>query len=606
VRISIGARIKASCVAAVFILTAGSSSTFQAADHSRHKASTQSGKQSPKVRVERNVVRVRVVVRDASGRAVPGLTKDDFRLFDNGAQQVIGNFVVETARGPATLTPATKASKLPGARPRVRTTPASRFVALFFDDFYLTNQEATWMRLAGAHFLDTPLKPGVRVGIFTSSGEDEVGFSSDRAKLRAAVLGLQPRGFIAKSLDSCPPLDDYEAYLISESEQKTALAIATAEVVDCRCGGVALTCPNAQRVAKMAARGVWEAQKDQLRFSLQGLNRLVRQLSVMPGRRNILLVSPGFISTTQWPQINDIVDRAVRAGVVINALDPRGAWTVTPGKNATAAGLHLSPQLQGQNAMVTPSGSATATGLPMSTQLEGQKVMMTTASVYADRGVLEELAHGTGGIFFHDNNDFKRGFREGAGQPEVSYLLAFSPRDLRRNGKYHKLRVTLANGVRKRGWTLQARKGYFAPGAATSAEEVRRAIQDAVFSQSSMAGLPIQVETRLVQSSAIESKLTVITHLDAHALHFVVEGGRNVDTVKFVSVVFDDSGDYVDGTVRTVQFHLLEPSLKQILAQGLAVPMTFTLAPGNYLVRVVVRDANGTLAVGNRMVHVTF
>jgi hypothetical protein len=47
------------------------------------------------VRAQRNEVLVRVVVRDANGNAVGGLTKDDFRLSDNGKPQSVTVFTVE-------------------------------------------------------------------------------------------------------------------------------------------------------------------------------------------------------------------------------------------------------------------------------------------------------------------------------------------------------------------------------------------------------------------------------------------------------------------------------------------------------------------------------
>ena len=41
--------------------------------------------------------------------------------------------------------------------------------------------------------------------------------------------------------------------------------------------------------------------------------------------------------------------------------------------------------------------------------------------------VLEELADGTGGAYFHNNNDLKGGFQRLASAPTYSYLLGFSP-----------------------------------------------------------------------------------------------------------------------------------------------------------------------------------
>jgi VWFA-related protein len=80
----------------------------------------------------------------------------------------------------------------------------------------------------------------------------------------------------------------------------------------------------------------------------------------------------------------------------------------------------------------------------------------------AQSDVMAELAYGTGGTFFHNNNDVNEGFRRTADAPEYMYVLGFSPQKL--DGKFHKLKVTLsAEGKSVAGkLTVQARQGYYA------------------------------------------------------------------------------------------------------------------------------------------------
>ena len=55
-----------------------------------------------KLQVQRNMVLVRVIVRDSNSRPVAHLQKEDFRLFDNGKAQEIDQFAVESSsRTPA-------------------------------------------------------------------------------------------------------------------------------------------------------------------------------------------------------------------------------------------------------------------------------------------------------------------------------------------------------------------------------------------------------------------------------------------------------------------------------------------------------------------------
>jgi VWFA-related protein len=70
------------------------------------------------------------------------------------------------------------------------------------------------------------------------------------------------------------------------------------------------------------------------------------------------------------------------------------------------------------------------------------------------------MADATGGTFFHNNNDFKRGFDRLAETPESSYLLAFSTTEQELDGRFHTLSITLSGKNGK--LAVQARKGYYA------------------------------------------------------------------------------------------------------------------------------------------------
>ena len=61
---------------------------------------TASNLPATRLKVTSNLVVVRVVVRDAQGKPVKGLRKEDFKLFDSGKEQPIAQFEVEDAFEP--------------------------------------------------------------------------------------------------------------------------------------------------------------------------------------------------------------------------------------------------------------------------------------------------------------------------------------------------------------------------------------------------------------------------------------------------------------------------------------------------------------------------
>jgi VWFA-related protein len=78
----------------------------------------------------------------------------------------------------------------------------------------------------------------------------------------------------------------------------------------------------------------------------------------------------------------------------------------------------------------------------------------------AETNVLAELAYGTGGTLFENNNDLAEGFRQVAGAPEYLYLIGFTPEKLKLDGSIHALKVELKNqpGLK----VASARRGYCA------------------------------------------------------------------------------------------------------------------------------------------------
>jgi hypothetical protein len=209
----------------------------------------------------------------------------------------------------------------------------------------------------------------------------------------------------------------------------------------------------------------------------------------------------------------------------------------------------------------------------------------------ANKDVMAELADGTGGKFFKNDNGLKEGLDQLAAPPEYTYVLGFAPQNLKYDGTYHGLKVTLAN---PKGLELQARRGYWAPNhAEDAAEQAANEIRDAVFSLDELRDIPADVTTEFLKLSDTAAELTVDAHLDLNGLKFRTAGDRSEDTLTVVTGVFDQDGHYVSGIQRVIDMRLREPTLAKLLNSGMAVKETFDVPPGRYVVRVVVRDSDG-------------
>ena len=538
-----------------------------------------------KIKAERNLVPVRVVVRDSKGNAVSGLQKEDFRVFDNKKPQTITEFSVESAGAKATPKTAAPAGQPTiktkvAAVPRATSTP-ERFVALYFDDIHLSFEDAVCTRDAAKKYLDT-IGPADRAAVFTSSSRLKQEFTSDRAKLAQTLDRLQPQPRTATIGRECPDISPFQAWQIAEHQRADAIQLAVLDLIACRCNGDARMCGNARMEVEGDALQVLAANEMETRETLRELASLVQHMAAMPGQRNIVFVSPGFLSENLKSELSQIADRALRARVVINTFDSRGLWVYTPGGDAS-----------------TPSGGIS------SPQYVTLKSSLDQASLQTSADVLADLAAETGGVFFENSNDYDAGFRRTGGLPEASYVLAFSPEKLKPNGSFHTLKVTLVNGA---GLTVQARRGYFAP---RKEKEVDTTIQahinlvDAVFSRDEIRELPFDVQTGVSKTDANNAELSVVAHVDMSSARFRKANGRNLDNVTLVAALFDSDGNYVTGTQTELEMRLKDSSLDRVTHDGVSVKTSLSAQAGNYSIRIVVRDSETTrMSALNRTIEI--
>jgi VWFA-related protein len=538
------------------------------------------------VRAQRNEVLVRVVVRDANGNAVGGLTKDDFRLSDNGKPQSVTLFKVETYKGAPAGQPLAAPSAAKPAQP-VEAEPSpplpQRYVAFYFDDLVVTSEDMMRVRAAADKYIDSAMQAGDRAGVFTSSAIGDLDFTDDRANLHEALANLRPRPRNTSPKYDCPPLTPYEAYLIDELHDKTMLEIATWEYICCACNCDPQFCPNPQQQAVEAARVAWLNDQIQSRQCLKVLTDLVRRMGSLPGQRSILWLSQGFLTFNTFSEVGELVDRALREHVVINALDARGLWVNIPGGDVS----------EGKS---LPGAVASLWAEESSYRETGKQL---------NRDVMTGVSHDTGGVFVHNTNDFDGGFRKGGALPEFTYLLAFSPQNLKYDGKLHKLKVELVNS---KGLSVQARNGYFAPNQALRPEErAKSEIEDAAFAREEYLEFPVEVHTQFFKLSDTKAQLGITARIDARALRFHKEGDRNRVSLKTVFVAFDRDGNLVDGTQNDLHLMLRDATLARLLRAGLFMRGKLKVGVGTYALRVVVYEVDSSrMTALNRTVEIPF
>ncbi len=531
-----------------------------------------------------NLVQVQVVVRDSNGKAIGNLKKEDFLLFDQGKRQDITKFTVQKLSD-LSVAEAPKQELIAGdTTPQPAPPPiATHFIAYLFDDVHLDFADLAQAREAAGKNIDQTLGPTDRAAIFTTSGTTTLDFTGDKAQLHAALLSLRIRPQTLNAQTECPYITYYMADRLINFTDAYAQDIIIAETQNCP--GFPAYSPQQQaqaqaqalQIARAMAQRVLATSGYDTRLALTTLRDVIRRISYMPGQRNIVLVSPGFLTVEDRSAVGEVVDRAAHSNVVISSLDPRGVY----------------------NNSLPDASRPTYNSQAESLIYEYERTQMDLQA-----NILGELADGTGGAFFHSSNDLKAGFQRVADTPDYIYVLGFSPANLKPDGSYHKLQVTLASGTG--GLGVQARRGYFAPKhMADAAAEAKSQIEDALFSREVIREIPFDVHTQFFKTADFDAKLTVLSHIDIRRLPFKKVDDRNRDELTIVVGLFDRNGNFIQAGEKTLEMRLRDVTLQTKLGSGVTIRHTFDVKTGPYVVRVVLRDAAGSLlAADNSSVEI--
>jgi VWFA-related protein len=522
------------------------------------------------------LIEVPVVVRDKNGKAVGTLRQEDFQLFDKGNPQVISRFSVEKAGGGTAITrvPAPEAEQAPGDKGDTLPVIApDHFLALLFDDIHTHFADQVAARVAAQKFIASSLKPADRVAIFTTSGQTILNFTDDRDILNKTLMNLAPHPLGRTTGLRCPEISFYQADQMANVHNAEAIAVAIGDYEKC----YPFTPPEmALQFVSARARAVLGEGQYETHATIVSIRDVVRRMADMPGQRTLILASPGFfLMPDQYQEEGPAIDQAIRSGVVISSL--------------SVLGIRAPSQFD-----------ASDDGSPVKDKFERETDVVQF-------GVLDDLASGTGGRSFH-GNFLETGFRELGTAPEVFYLLGFSPQNLKLDGKFHSLKVSLNTSLRATaGMSLQARRGYYAPThLATAEEDAKEEITQALFSRDEMNDIPVDMNTRFFKSGESEARLSVTSRVDVRKLRFRKSDDRDVNDVRVVCALFDRNGTYVQGVAKTIQMRLLDGALQNDkLSSGISVRSDFTVPPGTYVIRLVVRDAEGqTMTAQNGAVKI--
>jgi len=498
----------------------------------------------PTLRTEVRVVEIPIVVRDARHQAVPGLTREDFKIFDEGKRQEITSFSVENF-SPRVDGAAGAGPKIPGGAAPPKTETGFRYLALCFDDVHLAPEAFRPVTEAAAQFVKTGLTPGDRVAVITTSHTQDYAFTGELPALIGELERLRALPEKAAANPTrCPVIRPYEAYQIANGLDPGNVLMQS-KLAECQ-ACYNNPCHEGEVMGK--AEEVWIRTRTDTDVTLRVVEALVDGMAKLPGQRLILLTSSGFLAGEQEVKLDRLIDKARAAGVVINALDAKGLTF----------------------------------GFAGSMAYDGAAI----------------LASGTGGEYLH-GNDLTQGLRQLAAAPETVYLTGFTPR-AEPDGKFHRLKVQLTDGNK---YSIQSRLGYVASKLeAPAAYSVSDKLDQEVLASNTLADVPISFNW---QQWAGPPGITMIIHLDFSRMHFRQWNGRRIQKLTIVAALLDGQGNVVAGRKSELQIAFRDATFNRFTKTGFTTAVTIKAPPGHYLARGAAQEAmEGKIAAGGAGVDI--
>ena len=539
------------------------------------------------LKVKTRLVIVDVVALDHKGSPVTDLESKDFTLTEEGKQQTIRSFSLQQpsqAPGqPATLVPITLSANRITNMPRFKTNNALN--VLLIDGINVSNINQKYVRDEMLKLL-AKLPAGQPLAVYAMGYKLRMlqDFTVDPALLKAAVKKAKDNALGVRQ----------------ESSNAADLPPGVMEQ---------MTDGMAQQVLRFGQEQAINQMDERVRLTLEELGALARNLSGYPGRKNLIWLSEVFpnyivpdrtdigkVTTvaaaqqsvihnyqTQIDHTSDLLSNAqvavypVDAGTLVN----RDVYSSL--SNTDSNGNYLGRSARG--AMRQQTGSAQAS-----------EVSRASEAVLASHSTMNSIADQTGGKAFYNTNNLEKAIRDGMEDGSTYYTLGYYPENKDWDGRFRKIAVK----INRPGIKLHYRQGFFAVEPTAPATQDPKILAIDIGSALDInnpisTALPFQAVV-VPPSPQNGNKVQINFGIDPHAIGFELKA----DGLQHASVdcgvrAYSKSGDALRTQGNTFDAALAPEQYQKVMKMIFPCNQTLELAPGEYLLRLAVRDKNNGL-----------
>jgi VWFA-related protein len=520
-------------------------------------------------RTQTTLVQVPIVVTDKAGNHLHGLTKDDFHLLENGKEQKISSLeeIVSTNAKFSAVQPAPgEFSNLTLSELQPRTVTVIVLDTIntpYLDQAYGRQQLVKY--LAGS--LDS--SQVLALMIITSHGLKIVqGLTGDPAQL------LQ---VLKKVSGGMPALVGVDQDAQADAATGTLGAVPSYA-----------TSPDPFAVMDdFLERGdaiyAQFQQQNAIETTMNAFLGIAWSLSGVPGRKSMIWATGGFPFTIATPAavpggyLSTLYERTMHAltaaQISVYPVDVRGLVNTSP--------------------IGDVSQSRVRTGAALTRQIVN-RAWLQESSIQT----LSEFADMTGGKAFYNTNDLASSFKRAADDASSYYLAGYYLDTHNNHAGWRQLKVK----VDRKDTDVRARKGFFVTNATIHLETSRNTdLSYAITSPIDGTGVPLTVKMLGTSGDGAKKSAQFLVHLPPNGVTIEGDAGQNHLNFEFAAAAFANNSKDGKPSItasKTITTVIPEAQIATLRASGIGFKNSLELSPGQYTVRVVIRD-NVTGKVGS-------
>ncbi len=499
----------------------------------------QTGEGTFTLKLNSNIVLTNVVVRDKkTGAVVTGLKASDFRIFEDKKEQKIISFDYQNVDQAAVLeektTAAGKATVADLLNGDFAASPKElkdhRLIVIFFDLSSMQDEDIDRAVDAAQHYVKTQMQPADLVALVSMSTglTMDQDFTSDKAALLAGLAKYN-------GTDETGFTNGTTGSTSGTPDDTSAFAADDTEYNSL----------NTDR-------------------ELLAIRAIAKSLERVDERKSMLYFSGGLTRNgiENEASLRAATNEAAKANMAIYSVDSRGLQALPPVGDATQGSLR---------------GNSAYSGAAATAQFSAN---------FGSQETLDTLSMDTGGKAFFDSNDFAPAFQQIQHDTQAYYILGFRSTNQRMDGSYRHLTVKVDRDDVK----IEYRPGYYAAAdfQHQKSEDREEALEEQMHSDLPATDVAVYLQALYFMGNRGSYYIPVSLIVPGSQIPFVKGGDRDKATLDIMGQVKDAQGIVVGNVRQTVK--LAVDQSQQVKQKSIQYSTGFTLAPGHYHMKFVVRE----------------